>query len=101
MEANVFSDGSLKLPRCPEFALGGAGVWAVGPNPGTVPLDASVFDYAYYRWHEGNLELWAALAGPAATSTRSEVLPLAIATLLPYPVRIALDSKHAVECFEW
>ena len=107
-DINRFSDGSLKSPTNPAWALGGFGVWRPMQHDGQRDDDVTstvIADAAYqlssnsahlYRDQDGE-GLFGKLPGQRYSSTRTEVAGLISAIIEPVAVHVGLDNAAAVK----
>eukprot|EP00973_Karenia_brevis_P088194 12229058-Karenia_brevis.AAC.1 len=68
-EPNVFSDGSVTLPKQIHFAFSAAGVWWPGRSCPATHLES---DYLHHDTGQKGISMWAKQPGPTTSSTRSE-----------------------------
>ena len=91
-EPDVFTDGYLTGSTWLPMAFAGAGLW-LSPEC-DVPSwqeESLIHDFAHFEHHRPEL-MWAPVHGQESSSSRSELMALTLALLIPRPIHIALDS---------
>jgi ribonuclease HI len=88
-EINVYTDGSWKHPRAPNFSLGGAGVWWPGR---THLISEAELEFAEVQRDPDGVRLCTSIGGYAGSSTRTELAAGILAVCSHGPVHIGSDS---------
>eukprot|EP00973_Karenia_brevis_P095355 12426934-Karenia_brevis.AAC.1 len=92
-EPNVYSDGSLTLPKQVQFGFSAAGVWW----PGRMQTSELEKDFMHFFAETKGIELWANLPGQSTSSTRVELLGFCLAMLADVPVHAGIDNSAVVD----
>eukprot|EP00973_Karenia_brevis_P031134 4295146-Karenia_brevis.AAC.1 len=90
---NVYTDGSLTLPKQVKFGLSAAGVWW----PGRTQISEMEKDFMHIKEEANGIKQWANLPGPSTSSTRPELLGFCLAMLADVPVHVGIDNSAVVE----
>eukprot|EP00973_Karenia_brevis_P037263 5137472-Karenia_brevis.AAC.1 len=89
-DIDTYSDGTLTLPKTPQYALSGAGVW--GPGRAT-PVQDSESTFAHVDTSSKGVTLCGAFAGLPISSYKAEIVGLNLSLWSNAPVHTGLDNK--------
>jgi ribonuclease HI len=87
---NVFTDGTWRNPRHPNFSLGGAGVWWPGKRKGFSSAEKQL---AAIHVDNKGARLCASFGGYAGSSTRTELAAAILACCGAGPIHLGTDSQ--------
>lgn len=95
---DVYTDGSVHMPHCQQWAMGGLGVWW----PATVERgDSSIKDeqknLIHYRYISEGLGMYNSFNSEWNSSTRCELAATLIAILSDGPVHTGTDSQAVID----
>ena len=93
IDPNVYTDGGLKSPTNPLWALGSFGVTWPGRKAEVKPFSSAENDFAFTQDGPIGLDLWGPIPGHRYSSTRTELVGGITALLAPGPVHMGVDSQ--------